>query len=216
MIKNRYKIIVVCLLGLILAVSFFSSEDKSFENEDEKLVFTTTEKKADTHIEESKSLDEPLAAHEATPQITLTPTSLPTDKASDDSKALVCTLSVSCESVLKNFEKLKENKKGIIPHDGFFLKEKKVEFAENETAFDVLHREMKNSGIHLEFVQTHMYNSAYIEGIGNLYEFDCGDYSGWLYKVNGVKPTYGCSQYRLQKGDRIEFYYSCNFLDDQD
>ena len=33
-----------------------------------------------------------------------------------------------------------------------------------------------------------MYNSYYVEGIGNLYEFDCGSESGWMYKVNGWFP----------------------------
>ena len=55
-----------------------------------------------------------------------------------------------------------------------------------------------------------MYNSVYIEGIGNLYEFDCGELSGWLYKVNGKTPGCGCSQYTLKDGDVVEFMYSCS------
>lgn len=43
-----------------------------------------------------------------------------------------------------------------------------------------------------------MYNSAYIEGINNLYEFDCGSLSGWMYKVNEWFPNYGCSRYVLK------------------
>ena len=69
--------------------------------------------------------------------------------------------------------------------------------------FNVLVREMKRNKIHMEFENTPIYNSAYIEGIANLYEFDCGELSGWMYKVNDWFPNYGCSRYQLKAGDRI-------------
>lgn len=125
---------------------------------------------------------------------------------------LTCTLYVHCSSVLENIHKLKENKKDLIPKDGIILKEIKVEFFPDESVFDVLHRELKNNNIHFEFVKTPAYNSAYIEGIANLYEFDCGELSGWLYKVNGIKPTYGSSQYKVKNNDKIEFFYSCDMF----
>ena len=84
-----------------------------------------------------------------------------------------------------------------------------VTFYEGESVFDVLWREMKRGGIHMEFVNTPIYNSAYIEGIHNLYEFDCGELSGWMYKVNGWFPNYGCSRYRLLPGDTVEWVYTC-------
>lgn len=125
----------------------------------------------------------------------------------------ICTLSVRCDDVLKHIDKLAEAKRSILPQNGIIFQEQTVTFAENDSVFDVLLREMKNKGIHLEFVNTPIYNSAYIEGIGNLYEFDCGDTSGWIYKVNGEKPTYGCSQYKLKSGDRIEFFYQCSMFE---
>ena len=51
-----------------------------------------------------------------------------------------------------------------------------------------------------------MYNSVYVEGINNLYEFDCGRWSGWMYCVNGWYPNYGCSRYQVQQGDVIEWH----------
>ncbi|MBO4990835.1 MAG: DUF4430 domain-containing protein, partial [Firmicutes bacterium] len=71
-------------------------------------------------------------------------------------------------------------------------------------------RELKRAGIHMEFKNTPIYNSAYIEGIQNLYEFDCGELSGWMYKVNDWFPNYGCSRYQLKEGDVIEWVYTCN------
>ena len=54
-----------------------------------------------------------------------------------------------------------------------------------------------------------LYDSYYIEGIGHLYEFDCGFESGWMYKVNGTFPNYGCSAYELQGGEDIVWCYTC-------
>ena len=69
---------------------------------------------------------------------------------------------------------------------------------------------MKNNKIHFEFVNAPLYGSTYVEGIGNLYEFDCGELSGWMYKVNGSFPNYGCSKYILSPGDKIEWVYTCD------
>ena len=49
-----------------------------------------------------------------------------------------------------------------------------------------------------------------IEGIANLYEFDCGELSGWMYKVNDWFPNYGCSRYELKDGDKVEWVYTCD------
>ena len=53
-------------------------------------------------------------------------------------------------------------------------------------------------------------NSAYVEGINNLYEFDVGSLSGWMYSVNGWFPNYGCSRYALQNGDVVNWVYTCD------
>jgi hypothetical protein len=50
--------------------------------------------------------------------------------------------------------------------------------------------------------------APYIEGIDNLYEFDKGGKSGWLYRVNGTFPNKSAGAYILKKGDRIEWVYT--------
>ena len=98
----------------------------------------------------------------------------------------------------------------LVPEDGVIFPTTTVTFYEGESVFNVLQREMRKAGIHMEFEDTPMYNSAYIEGINNLYEFDCGELSGWMYKVNGWFPNYGCSRYQLKEGDVIEWVYTCD------
>ncbi len=125
-----------------------------------------------------------------------------------------CTLSVSCATILDNMELCDPEKRELVPEDGWILKPMTVTFAENESVFNVLQRTLKEQGIHMEHSYTPAYHSAYIEGINNLYEFDVGEHSGWMYSVNGWFPIYGCSRYRLQDGDVVEWKYTCDLGND--
>ena len=129
-------------------------------------------------------------------------------------KELTCTLSVRCDTILNNIEWLDSEKVDIVPKDGVIFAEKTVIFYEGESVFNLLVREMKRNKIHMEFENTPVYNSAYIEGIANLYEFDCGELSGWMYKVNDWFPNYGCSRYQLKAGDKVEWVYTCDLGND--
>lgn len=124
---------------------------------------------------------------------------------------LYCTLSISCATVLDNMESLTKGKEEIIPEKGVVLSPIRTIFYEGESVFNVLSREIKKNSIHMEFVKTPAYNAVYIEGINNLYEFDCGELSGWMYKVNGEFPGYSSSRYLLNDGDIIEWVYSCDW-----
>lgn len=132
------------------------------------------------------------------------------DQHKDEKKKLYCTLSISCETILNNMNILEPNKESYVPKNGIIYKEKKVVFYEGESVFDVLLRETKSNGIQMEFRMTPIYSSNYIEGINNLYEFDCGSLSGWMYNVNGWYPNYGCSRYQLKDGDKIQWKYTCD------
>ncbi len=132
------------------------------------------------------------------------------ENATVTDRKLTCTLSVRCDTVLNNMKDLDPEKIELVPEDGVIFAETKVTFYEGENVFNVLRREMKKAKIHMEFVNTPIFNSAYIEGINNLYEFDCGELSGWKYKVNGWFPNYGCSRYQLKDGDVVEWVYTCD------
>lgn len=125
-------------------------------------------------------------------------------------KTMYCTLSIDCKTILANKASLEPAKLSIVPDDGVILEPTEVEFVEGESVFDVLLRTMREQGIHMEFSQTPMYSSAYIEGIANIYEFDCGELSGWVYSVNGEFPNYGCSLYTVSEGDEVKWQYTCD------
>ena len=135
---------------------------------------------------------------------------VPTEPPEVTTGEMTCTLSVRCDTVLNHMGSLKSEKVELVPPDGVLFKTTSVTFYEGESVFNVLQREMKRAKIHMAFRNTPIYDSAYIEGIHNLYEFDCGELSGWMYKVNGLFPDYGCSRYQLKAGDVIEWLYTCD------
>lgn len=124
----------------------------------------------------------------------------------------ICTITILCDTILDNMDNLDAGKEAYVPANGTILATSSVEFEDGETVFDVLTRVCEYAGIQIEYSWTAIYNSYYIEGINNLYEFDCGNESGWMYKVNGWFPNYGCSSYELENGDNIVWCYTCNGL----
>ena len=78
----------------------------------------------------------------------------------------------------------------------------------------MLKRVCADAGIQMESRYTPMYGSYYIEGMNQLYEFDGGPQSGWMYSVNSWFPNYGCSSYTVNDGDVIEWRYTCDLGSD--
>ena len=154
--------------------------------------------------------EEPDAVASATPEPENVPAPVEPEDAQITQTVNICTISISCATVLNHLDELTEGKEDLVPPDGWLLEPMEVEFNEGESVFHVLRRICKQLKIHMEFEDTPIYNSAYIEGIGNLYEFDCGELSGWKYRVNGWFPNYGCSRYQVQSGDVIEWLYTCD------
>ncbi|MBR0156773.1 MAG: DUF4430 domain-containing protein [Clostridia bacterium] len=126
-------------------------------------------------------------------------------------EAHTCTLYIECTKILENMDDFDSGKLDVLPEDGIILQKVTVNFNEGDSVYDVLVRETSARGIHMEANYTPVYESAYIEGIHNIYEFDCGEGSGWTYCVNGVFPNYGCSKYPVNDGDVIEWHYTCDF-----
>jgi hypothetical protein len=120
-----------------------------------------------------------------------------------------CTLYIDCKTILNNMDQLDPEKAELIPEDGIILPQTKVGFEDGDSVYDILLRELLARGIHIESSFAPVYDSAYVEGINNIYEFDCGPQSGWEYRVNGEFPNYGCSSYHPQEGDEICFIYTC-------
>ena len=126
-------------------------------------------------------------------------------------KPVTVTLEIRCDTLSSDMSKLENPAiKDYIPADGTILERSTYKGTTDNTVFDALNTLCRNNDIQLEFSYTPIYESYYIEGINYLYEFDGGNLSGWMYKVNGWFPNYGCSSYYLSDGDVIEWVYTCD------
>ncbi len=149
-----------------------------------------------------------------------------TDKSEKTTSGNVCYITIICESINKNINEFNESKKIFLPKSGVILKETSVEINGNETVFDVIKKACKEntcsdkckfckaSGIQIEYTYTPAFDNYYIEGIHQIYEKDCGMQSGWMYSVNGEFPNVGVSSYKVKKGDKIVFAYTCDMGED--
>lgn len=200
---------LICLLMLVFIVSGCEKEQPKVI-EDVKTVETNVEETPEIIPEEkaekAEKVEEKVATkvEEKKPQQEVKKTA----ETPEESPKTLCTLSVRCDTVLNNLDKIAKNKVDFIPKNGIIFYSKNVSFKEGDTIFDVLLNEMKQNNIPFEFSNTA--GSVYIEGIGGIYEFDCGDLSGWMYKLNGEFLKSSASGYTVKNGDVIEFVYSCN------
>lgn len=137
-----------------------------------------------------------------------------TEDITEDSETV--TVSIRCDTLLKeeNWKKLDKQLRSdkYVPSDGMILGETACALRKGDTAFDLLKRVCRYNEIQMEYQgpDTNVYSTVFIKGINYLYDFSCGELSGWMYKVNGEFPGKGCSSYKLHDGDRVEWVYTCD------
>lgn len=81
-----------------------------------------------------------------------------------------------------------------------------VIWEEGDTAYSVLKRAAKANDIAVEISGSG--RKAYVEGINDLYEFDKGATSGWMYQVNDVFPSKSAGGYAVAAGDSVTWRYT--------
>lgn len=114
------------------------------------------------------------------------------------------TLTIRCDTVAGQAEH--------IPEDGVLLPETVFDIREGDSVYTILTEAAQTYGIQIDNQGSE--NLVYIAGIGYLYEFDFGQYSGWVYHVNGETPGVGAGEYILSDGDVIRWLYTCNLGQD--
>ena len=199
--KNKWKVIVPVLVIAVLAVAFWigggSPADRGW---------SAGGKVSPAPASAAPQTAAPSAAPSAGPSEAPAPEKTPEQN--------LVTMSISCAALLDHMDWLDPDKTELVPEDGWILKPVTVPLEEGESVFDLLLRVAKANKIHMEYSESPMYGSAYIEGIYNLYELDAGAGSGWMYSVNGWYPNYGCSGYMLEPGDVVEWRYTCETGED--
>ncbi|MCH5266230.1 MAG: DUF4430 domain-containing protein [Lachnospiraceae bacterium] len=117
---------------------------------------------------------------------------------------------IICTAIMDKRDMWREGIETIVPSNGVFYTGT-VSIQKGDTVYDVLKKVCKENNLALDSQYTPIYGSYYIQGIGHLYEFDCGGNSGWRYSVNGTIPGEGCSSYTVQDGDAIVFFYDYQY-----
>lgn len=111
------------------------------------------------------------------------------------------TLSIRCDTIVG------KDDNQYVPSNGVILATEEYSFEEGDTVYDVLLEATAKHKIHMEI--TGSIDSAYVQGINHIYEFNYGELSGWMYYVNGESSSVSCGEHKLSDGDVIEWVYSC-------
>lgn len=125
------------------------------------------------------------------------------------SKKKYVTIEIRCDTILDNMDALADGKEKYVASDGSILAKTKVQITTGDTVFDVLKAVCKKYDIALEYESSATYSGTFVDSINHLASGDCGDTSGWIYKVNGYTPNYACDKYKLKNNDSILWGYTC-------
>lgn len=170
-----------------------------------------------TTAETSKATEKPITVTSTAVTTTVKATTKATTPKPDDKPIKkydnTCTFTIDCKTILNNKDKLRKGLEKYVPGNGMIYSGT-VGFNNDESVYDILRRICDENSIQMEASYTPTFSSYYVEGINNLYEFDCGQGSGWMYSVNGVFPNYGCSSYKPVNNDKIAFRYTCELGND--
>ncbi|MGU3471331.1 DUF4430 domain-containing protein [Paenibacillus sp. D51F] len=92
---------------------------------------------------------------------------------------------------------------------GIILKSTRVEAEEGDTVLDVLKKVARIQKLVVDYSGKGA--AAYVSGIGNLYEFDEGAGSGWLFSVNGIFSSRSAGTSVLKPGDEVRWVYTTDY-----
>ena len=131
--------------------------------------------------------------------------------AVEKEKKHTCSFTIECRLILDRKDLWRDGLEEVVPGDGVFFSDK-VRYKKGQSVYDILKKICDKNDILLDADYTPLYDTYYVRGIGNLYEFDCGSESGWKYKVNGVLPGVGSSLYEIKDDDEIVFFYDIEII----
>lgn len=152
------------------------------------------------------------AEPDAAPADTPAPTPTPTPTPAPTPEAQTVTITIVCHTALQSAD-LSDAVRAVLPAGGVLL-QRTVTLEAGDTAWSVTQRACRDAGVSMEASFSAAQGAVYVEGIGHLYEFDCGQGSGWIYKVNGTTPGRGCDSYPVKAGDALLWAYTCDYGND--
>lgn len=169
----------------------------------------TKGQKKKTEIEKKKNDKKKDSSAKASKTPVPARTAAPTTEPAGETERKV-EFRIDCTAILDKRDLWKDGIEEVIPKSGVFYSGT-VSFQTGDTVYDILKKICADNGIALDSQYTPLYETYYVRGIGNLYEFDCGSESGWKYSVNGILPGVGSSGYTVKNGDKVVFFYDYQY-----
>lgn len=133
------------------------------------------------------------------------------DSSSANDAKSQAELTIDVSDINANYDMLEKGLQSeeFVPKSGKIVEGESVEITDGMTAFQLLTKVCESKNIKVESKNTDY--GMYVSGINNVSEGSCGKASGWMFKVNGKDPGVGADAYKLQAGDKVEFFYICDY-----
>lgn len=210
--KKRIRTVIICALVAVMAIfAVLNIKIEVPERTDNKTSVSEVKENRESPSDKKEITSDSVKNDEDKPKTeVLSESSVIEDEAEIAVQSPKCTIEIRCDTVSDTSKIENEAVIPYVPQGGVILEKTEVEFTQGESVFDILLRATKDRDIHMEFRDDGAYSGKYIEGINYLYEMDAGPLSGWMYKVNGQFPNYGCANYEVNDGDAIVWMYTCD------
>jgi len=93
----------------------------------------------------------------------------------------------------------------VYSDEAAIIEKKTVELKKGKSVLDILKDATRSAKIHMDYSGAGL--AAYVKGIDNLYEFDKGPESGWVFSVNGAVAQKSAGSFVPEDGDEIVWEY---------
>lgn len=133
------------------------------------------------------------------------------ESSSSQANSQTSEITIDVSDILANYDTLEKGLQSeeFVPKSGKVLDGKSYEITDGMTALDLLNKAAQDNNIKVESKKTEY--GTYVSGINHVSEGSCGKSSGWMFKVNGTTPDVGADSYKLKAGDKVEFFYVCDY-----
>ena len=133
------------------------------------------------------------------------------ESSSSQANSQASEITIDVSDILANYDTLEKGLQSeeFVPKSGKVLDGKSYEITDGMTALDLLNKAAQDNNIKVESKKTEY--GTYVSGINHVSAGSCGKSSGWMFKVNGTTPDVGADSYKLKAGDKVEFFYVCDY-----
>lgn len=201
------KKLLSMIAAAVLCVSLVACGDSSSKSD------TSSSKASSSSAVESSSSADSSSSEDSskTEESSQADSSSSADSSSASDAKSEASLAIDVSDILKNYDSLDKGLQSdeFVPKSGKILEAKSYEVTDGMTAYDLLKKAAEDNNIKLDAKNTDY--GMYVEGINSVAAGSCGQNSGWMYSVNGKDPGVGADAYKLQAGDKVEFFYICDY-----